>query len=84
VGTDELRVNSFHHQAVKDVAPGLLVNATSPDGVIEGLESPDGLVLTVQCHPESLVGAEWARALFEAFVSAASVQRSATGTAALA
>jgi putative glutamine amidotransferase len=82
-GSDEVDVNSFHHQAVKQVAPGLRVNATSPDGVIEGLESADGLVLTVQCHPESLVATPWARALFEAFVAAAS-DRSRTGTAALA
>jgi putative glutamine amidotransferase len=84
VGTDELQVNSFHHQAVRDVAPGLIVNATSPDGVVEGLESPDGQVLTVQCHPESLVAAGWARALFEAFVAAASASSARTGSAALA
>ena len=83
VGTDEVEVNSFHHQAVKRVAPSLRVNALSPDGVIEGLESPDGLVLTVQSHPESLVNAPWARALFEAFVSAAA-ERAGTGSAALA
>jgi putative glutamine amidotransferase len=84
VGTDELQVNSFHHQAIRDVAPGLLVNATSPDGVIEGLESPDGRVLTVQCHPESLATTPWARSLFEAFVAAASSQRARAETAALA
>jgi putative glutamine amidotransferase len=84
VGADELQVNSFHHQAIRDVAPGLLVNATSPDGVIEGLESPDGRVLTVQCHPESLATTPWARALFDAFVAAASLQRTETETAALA
>jgi len=84
VGTDELEVNSFHHQAIRDVAPGLLVNATSPDGVVEGLESPDGLVLTLQCHPESLATAGWARALFEAFVAAASSRSARAGTAALA
>jgi putative glutamine amidotransferase len=82
-GSDEVEVNSFHHQAVKQVAPGLRVNARSPDGVIEGLESADGLVLTVQCHPESLTAADWARRLFAAFVAAAS-DRSRTGTAALA
>jgi putative glutamine amidotransferase len=76
VGAAELEVNSFHHQAVREVAPGLLVNATSPDGVVEGLESPDGLVMTLQCHPESLTGTKWARRLFEAFVSGAGVQRS--------
>lgn len=71
VGTSELEVNSFHHQAVKDVATRLRVNARSPDGVIEGLESADGRVLTVQCHPESLAAQPWAKALFAAFVAAA-------------
>ena len=38
----------------------------------------------VSCHPESLLAADWARALFEAFVAAASSQRARTGSAALA
>lgn len=71
IGADQVEVNSFHHQAVKQVATGLRVNARSPDGVIEGLESADGRILTVQCHPESLPAAPWARALFEAFVAMA-------------
>jgi putative glutamine amidotransferase len=82
-GADEVEVNSFHHQAVKRVAPSLRVNAVSPDGVIEGLESEDGLVLTVQSHPESLATSPWASALFGAFVSTAA-ERNRTGTAALA
>ena len=53
------------------IIPKVQVNATSPDGVIEGLEAADGRVLTVQCHPESLVNAPWARALFKAYVAAA-------------
>jgi putative glutamine amidotransferase len=79
VGAGRLEVNSFHHQAVRDVAPGLQVTATSPaDGVIEGLETPDGLVLTVQCHPEELIADHaWARALFSDFVvTAADLSRS--------
>jgi len=47
-------VNSWHHQAVKDVAAGLRVNCRSRDGVIEGIEAADGrAVLAVQCHPEA-------------------------------
>lgn len=78
LGSDRLQVNSFHHQAVKRVAPGLVVTAVSPDdGIVEGLESADGLVLTVQCHPEELtVGHAWARGLFRAFVAIAA-ERSA-------
>jgi len=71
VGPGRLWVNTFHHQAVRDVAPGLLVTATSPDGVVEGLETADGRVLAVQCHPEELTHLEWAAALFRAFVEQA-------------
>jgi putative glutamine amidotransferase len=62
-------VNSLHHQSVKDVAPGLHATAHSPDGVVEGIESPDGMIVAVQCHPEELLGQEgWAIALFRTFV----------------
>ncbi len=72
-GADRVEVNSFHHQAVKDIAPRLKVNAySSGDHVIEGLESADGMVLTVQAHPEALVHSQsWAHCLFQAFVTAA-------------
>jgi putative glutamine amidotransferase len=64
-----LKVNSLHHQAVKDVAPGLRAVGWSEDGVIEALESDSGVVLSVQCHPEELVTNEpWARKLFASFV----------------
>jgi putative glutamine amidotransferase len=70
LGSDRLEVNSFHHQAVRDVAPGLTVSAYSVDDrVIEGLESVDGSILTVQCHPEELTALAWARALFRSFVA---------------
>ena len=72
VGAGRLEVNSFHHQAVRAVAPDLGVSAVSAvDGVIEGLESADGRILTVQCHPEELTNHDWARALFSGFVAAA-------------
>lgn len=51
----EARVNSFHHQAVAQAAPGFIVNATSPEGVIEGLESENHkFVVGVQWHPECM------------------------------
>jgi putative glutamine amidotransferase len=72
MGTERLKVNSFHHQAVRQVAPGLRVSAVSAvDGVIEGLESADGRIVTIQCHPEELTALAWARTLFEAFVMTA-------------
>ncbi|BDP42591.1 peptidase C26 [Deinococcus aetherius] len=45
-------LNSYHHQAVDEVAPTLRVTATAPDGVVEGVEG-DG-VIGVQWHPELL------------------------------
>lgn len=47
-------VNSFHHQAIKDLAPGLKVSARAKDGVIEGIEAKEGFVIGVQWHPEML------------------------------
>lgn len=50
------RVNSLHHQGLRDsqLAPGLLASAYHPlDGIIEALESPaHDWVIGVQCHPE--------------------------------
>ena len=55
VGTAPLDVNSMHHQAVKDLAPGLVSSAVAPDGLIEALEGPgDQFLLGVQWHPEAL------------------------------
>ena len=73
VGRTRLQVNSHHHQAVKRLANGLRVTAnSSDDGIVEALESPDGRILTMQCHPEELVfGTEWSPALFRAFAQAA-------------
>lgn len=71
VGSEQLRVNSLHHQAVRDVAPGLRVVARAPDGLVEALEvAGHPFALAVQWHPEALLDAPEMRALFEAFVKA--------------
>lgn len=55
IGSDRVPVNSRHHQAVKDVAPGLRVNALSEDGLVEGLEFENGYPgIGTQWHPENL------------------------------
>ena len=55
-GLTSLDVNSTHHQAVKDLAPGLTATATSDDGIIEALEAPDHpFLIAVQFHPERLL-----------------------------
>jgi putative glutamine amidotransferase len=51
--TDSMAINTWHHQAVKDLGRGLRVNCRARDGVIEGVEAEDGRpVLGVQWHPE--------------------------------
>jgi len=67
------RVNSFHHQAVKDLADDFISSAWSvPDGVIEALEIPgDRFAVGVQWHPEELTQREEAKNLFSCFVKAA-------------
>ncbi len=67
---NEARVNSFHHQAVKTVAPGFRVSAYAPDGVIEAIEHSNGtFAVGVQWHPESLAPSDpKMMALFDAFV----------------
>ena len=53
---ERLSVNTFHHQAVSRVPAGFEVVATSPDGVIEGIEATDGRsIIGVQWHPESFI-----------------------------
>jgi putative glutamine amidotransferase len=69
-GADELSVNSAHHQAVKTVGPGVIVDATAPDGVIEGIEDPRyRYCLGVQWHPEYSISVGDER-IFDAFVEA--------------
>jgi putative glutamine amidotransferase len=69
---DVLLVNSRHHQAIKKAAPGFVVSATAPDGVIEAVERPDlPYVIGVQWHPENFYRTGEFRALFEGLAKAA-------------
>ena len=72
LGGDTARVNSFHHQAVRDVAAGFVATARTSDGVIEAIESPDArFCLAVQFHPEVMAPSDATmRRLFDAFVVA--------------
>ena len=78
LGCTVARVNSFHHQAIRDMPEGFVVSARSADGLVEGIEATgDQFVVGVQCHPEELwssTAPEFAR-LFEAFVDAANRRR---------
>ncbi len=73
-GSATLPVNSRHHQAILDLAPGLTVSAVAPDGLVEAVEAAeaarDGWLVAVQWHPENLpdpvsrgLFAEFARAV---------------------
>jgi putative glutamine amidotransferase len=67
----ELPVNSAHHQAVKDVGKGIVINAVAPDGVIEGIEDPRRrFVIGVEWHPEYSISPGDDR-IFDAFIRAA-------------
>ena len=67
------RVNSFHHQALKQVAKGLKVVATAPDGIIEAVEAEneDGpFILGVQFHPEMMFDkSTFVRGMFKRFIN---------------
>jgi putative glutamine amidotransferase len=56
LGVDRLVPNSFHHQAIRDLAPTLVASGWSDDGVIEAVETraDDGWLLAVQWHPEEM------------------------------
>lgn len=52
-----LDVNSFHHQAIKEIAPEFIATATAPDGLNEGMEHPEYPIFSVQWHPEPMAAA---------------------------
>ena len=77
LGIEKLAVNSYHHQAVKNVAPKLKVMATAPDGLVEAVYMPEHRFLwAVQWHPEfSFKTDESSRKIFKAFVDVSSITR---------
>lgn len=77
-GESVIRVNSMHHQAVKDPAPGCIVCGVATDGLIEAIEMPGYPYLVgVQWHPEHLWSHDQAAAnLFRSFVEATGRLRS--------
>jgi len=55
---EKIYVNSFHHQAVKDLAETLRPSAYSSDHILEACESEDGRIIGVQWHPEALINTD--------------------------
>lgn len=55
IGHKTVKTNSFHHQSIKILGDGLVVNAISEDGIVEGIEGiGDRFLIAVQWHPEML------------------------------
>lgn len=73
VGSDDLEVNSFHHQAAQpDRCGGLRISARAPDGMVEAVEDPEHPFLVgVQWHPERLAETPASQALFTGLVASA-------------
>ncbi|MBM7645141.1 putative glutamine amidotransferase [Scopulibacillus daqui] len=72
IQANQIKVNTFHHQAINKPAPGFQISAASSDGIIEGIESTlYRFVLGVQWHPGDLIHKEsHAKRLFQSFIDA--------------
>lgn len=74
LGVEEIDVNSFHHQVIDTVAPGLVVTGRAPDGVVEVLESgrdqPFALATQFELHEEWRVDVRFLD-VFRHFIDAA-------------
>jgi putative glutamine amidotransferase len=70
-GEPIVKVNSLHHQGLKDIAPSVRVAGHAPDGLVEAIELPDHpFGVAVQWHPEWLMDQAGTRNLFKSFVQA--------------
>lgn len=69
-GEGEIRVNSMHHMAVDEVAPGFVITGRCPDGVVEAIESetPDWFAFGTQFHPEADSASALDVGLFKEFI----------------
>jgi putative glutamine amidotransferase len=72
VGSGAVKVNSMHHQGVRDLGSGLVATAEAPDGLIEAIEGDDdSYLVAVQWHPEALTDNDArTRHLFDDFIEA--------------
>jgi putative glutamine amidotransferase len=76
-GPGEIRVNSYHHQGIRKLAPNFRVAALAPDGLIEAFEGKESTwwVTGVQWHPENEGNISLDMQLLEAFVAAAAAMQ---------
>ena len=72
-GEGEIRVNSYHHQGIRKIAPGFRAGALAPDGLVEAIEwkGEDWFCVGVQWHPHKEGTVSLDMQLIEAFVNAA-------------
>lgn len=72
LGKEKIGVNSYHHQAIKDLSPEFANSAISEDGIVEGIEMPSKrFIVGVQWHPElTYLRDENSQKLIKAFVDA--------------
>ena len=81
VGSEAGEVNSAHHQSTDRVGKGLVTNAISPDGIVEGMEREDKegkpFLLLVQWHPERMTDQEnpFSKRIKESFLEAVRISR---------
>ena len=77
LGQRVIEAASWHHQAIRTVAPGLKVVASAPDGTIEAVEQPEHpWLVAVQWHPEITAGTDPVQQrIFDAFIAAAGAKR---------
>jgi len=78
-GSQQVRINSSHHQAIDKPGEGLRVTARSPEGIVEGveLEGERNWVVGVQWHPERMTDNAFAQKVFGDFVAAVDKSRTA-------
>lgn len=79
LGQGRLSVKAWHHQSVRELAPGFRVSAIAPDGVVEAIESDDYPAAGVQFHPEVNVNDDPSSRLLDVFRNLDVLCRSATG-----
>mgnify|MGYP001171756906 FL=1 len=66
IGEKTINVNSIHHQGIDLLGEDLRVTATSPDGVIEGIETTNEWdAIGIQWHPENMIEDEYSKLIFE-------------------
>jgi putative glutamine amidotransferase len=80
INENEIRINSFHHQAVEHPGAGMYISALAPDGIIEAIENREApFIIGVQWHPECMTDKSSER-LFSALVRAAKENANLTGS----